>query len=206
MIRYLPLSILSLAIFLLASGFDGKDKAYIRSIKKHRKQLHKSFKDPETSPFKDKASDYTHLSYFAPDPSYRVEATLERTPEAIPFKIETSNPDRQKQFVSYGKLHFDLKGKPYSLTVYRNLELPGLPRYKNHLFLLYTDETSGRDTYGGGRYIDLEIPASGDVLVLDFNLCYNPYCAYGDGWSCPIPPSENHLPVRIEAGVKKYHE
>lgn len=204
--RLLPLAILALWTLFLFSGFGPTDKAYIRSVKKHRKQVHKSFKDPESSPFKDQAHSYTRLSYFPPDPAYRVSATISRTPEADPFHIQTSNPDRQKQFVSYGQLQFDLNGAAYSLTVYRNLELPGIPLYKNHLFLLFTDESSGRDTYGGGRYLDLEIPETGNEIVLDFNMCYNPYCAYGEGWSCPIPPSENHLPIRIEAGVKKYHD
>ena len=193
-------------LVLVATGFGPKDKAYIRSIKKHRKSLHKAFKNPETSPFKEQANTYIRLDYYAPDPSYRVKAEIRLTPEADPFQISTSNPNRNKQFVSYGTLHFELNGQSYQLTAYRNLELPGIPQYQRHLFVPFTDLTTGRETYGGGRYIDLEIPESGDEILLDFNLCYNPYCAYGDGWSCPIPPKENFLEVKVEAGVKKYHE
>lgn len=195
-----------LIALIIGSSFTSKDKAYIRKIKKHRKALHQSFKDPKTSPFKEEAKTYKRLDYYPIDPSYCLKATLELTPEAAPFQMPTSNPSRQKQFVAYGKLHFEIQGEAHQLTVYRNLELAGIAAYEKHLFLLFTDLTSGRETYGGGRYIDLEIPESGNEFMLDFNLCYNPYCAYSTGWSCPIPPKENDLPIKIEAGVKAYDD
>ena len=74
--------------------------------------------------------------------------------------------------------------------------------YKNHLFLPFTDLSNGEKSYTGGRFIDLEIPNS-DVIVIDFNKAYNPYCAYSPDYSCPIPPAENHLNVNILAGVMK---
>ena len=73
--------------------------------------------------------------------------------------------------------------------------------YKDYLFIPFTDATNGAETYEGGRYIDLTIPAT-DKITLDFNKAYHPYCAYTDGYNCPIPPQENHVPVRIEAGVR----
>ena len=76
--------------------------------------------------------------------------------------------------------------------------------YKDYLFLPFTDPTNGVTTYGGGRYLDLMIPAT-KVVQLDFNKAYNPYCAYSGNYSCPIPPEENHLEIEIKAGVKKYH-
>lgn len=71
------------------------------------------------------------------------------------------------------------------------------------LFVPFVDETSGKETYGSGRYLDLE-QARGDDYVLDFNMAYNPYCAYNDDYVCPIPPRENKLPIEIRAGEKTY--
>ncbi|MEZ4850431.1 MAG: DUF1684 domain-containing protein [Bacteroidia bacterium] len=201
------ISILGLFCLYLASlgVSQTSEKAYLKQIKKHRKHIHQEFKNPETSPLREEAKQFHGLDYYAPDPEYKVEATLTLTPEAKPFYIPTSNPNRSKQFVSYATLSFTLKGKPWQLTVYRNLELAGIKKYEKLLFLPFLVETSGFDTYGGGRYMDLEIP-DGDKITLDFNLCYNPYCAYSGGWSCPIPPPENFLELNLEAGVKKYQE
>ena len=85
----------------------------------------------------------------------------------------------------------------------RNIDLSKKPGYANYLFVPITDLTNGEETYGGGRYIDLRGPL-GKVVELDFNKAYNPYCAYGGKYSCPIPPIENHLGLRIEAGVKAF--
>ncbi len=77
--------------------------------------------------------------------------------------------------------------------------------YKDHLFLPFTDLTSGEESYGGGRYIDLETTGIiNNRLVIDFNKAYNPYCTYSDGYNCPIPPRENDLPVAIRAGEKAF--
>ena len=111
----------------------------------------------------------------------------------------------KKEFVKYGELHFVLNGQKQRLSVYRNLTLPAIPQYKNHLFLPFKDLTNTHESYGGGRYIDLEITDIRDaVYILDFNKAYNPYCAYSDGFNCPIPPQENHLPLRVEAGEMNF--
>ena len=77
-----------------------------------------------------------------------------------------------------------------------------MPQYKNHLFFPFTDLTTGSITYGAGRYIDLTIPKSGNTIVIDFNKAYNPFCAYSDGYSCPLVPADNNLDTEILAGVK----
>lgn len=199
--RYSWLLLIGAMLFL---GFTSTPKAYKKEIKKHRKALHKKFKNPKESPFRDKANEYTRLAYFEPDISYKVKARFERIKGSKPFEIKTSNPDRDKTFVPFAKLYFTLGGEDQELTAYRNLELPQIGKYKDHLFLPFTDLTSGESTYGGGRYIDLHIPSE-EFITLDFNLCYNPYCAYrSDGWSCPIPPEENFLEIEVKAGVKQY--
>ena len=189
--------------FLLLGFSESSDKAYIKSIKKHRKERRKEFKDPEQSPLGERAKYFKQLYYFPIDPTYRVTAQLTKTPKAKPFRIPTNDPTVQKEFVSYGELSFELAGGTHTLTVYKSLQLLRIPLYKDYLFLPFRDESSGWDTYGGGRYLDLNIP-EGSEMILDFNLAYNPNCVYSDGWSCPIPPAENTLSISIEAGEKNY--
>jgi uncharacterized protein (DUF1684 family) len=97
-----------------------------------------------------------------------------------------------------------LNGVNYKLEVYQSPEVSRMPGYKDHLFVPFTDKTNGNETYEIGRYIDMVIP-SGDEVILDFNLAYNPYCSYNPNYSCPIPPAANDLPIEIKSGEKKYH-
>ena len=105
----------------------------------------------------------------------------------------------------FGKTVFKLNGKKYTLAIYQNVDLVNTAGYEDYLFIPFKDLTNGEDTYGGGRYLDLKIP-EGETILIDFNRAYNPYCAYNHNYSCPIPPFENHLKVKIEAGVKKYYK
>jgi uncharacterized protein (DUF1684 family) len=106
--------------------------------------------------------------------------------------------EKTRDYVTYAIAHFELEGKPLRLSLYKQVGT-GL----DYMFIPFKDLTSGVETYGGGRFIDCETVAA-DSLLIDFNLAYNPYCAYNEKYSCPIPPAENHLAVRIEAGEKNY--
>lgn len=139
------------------------------------------------------------LNYFPFDKEYCVMASLVRTPDEEPFEMPTST-DRLPVYVKYGELHFELKGEEMQLAIYQNLALMEDEEYKDYLFLPFNDLTNGVESYGGGRYIDFRIP-DGDELRLDFNSSYHPYCAYNPLYSCPIPPEENIMDVRIAAGV-----
>ena len=110
-----------------------------------------------------------------------------------------------REYTRYAVLEFLLKDQPVKLTVYRSTALSGNPQYVDYLFLPFTDKTNGEDTYTGGRYIDLSVKdfANG-MVIIDFNKAYNPYCAYSAGYSCPKPPDENKLDIKIEAGEKKF--
>ena len=187
----------------LLTSFVASDKTYIKSIKKHRKERRREFRDPRRSPLREGAKQFKRLVYYEISPEYRVEARLEETPEAIPFKIPTSDTNVTKDYVSFGKLHFTLGGRAHQLIVYKSLALSRLPQYRSYLFLPFRDETTGRESYGGGRYLDLQIP-EGKHIQIDFNLAYNPNCAYSEGWACPIPPAENTLDVPVKAGEKNY--
>jgi uncharacterized protein (DUF1684 family) len=166
-----------------------------------RDTLTAEYMDSARSPLTDEALATFHgHTFFPARKKFFVVSRLERTPNDTPFEMPTSS-GITKTFVRYGIAHFTLGGKEHHLNVYRNLKLAATEEYKNHLFLPFTDETTGEETYGGGRYIDLEIPDN-DELVINFNTAYNPNCAYSTGWNCPIVPRENHLPVKVKAGVK----
>lgn len=145
------------------------------------------------------------LSYFDVDSTYRIQAHFVKN-IGKRFKMITST-DRRPVYRRYGFAEFTLNDTLCHLTVYQNMELSGFfhfstrKDYKDYLFVPFRDATSGKETYGGGRFIDTRIPES-NVLVLDFNLNYNPYCAYSERYSCPIPPPENTLNVSILAGEK----
>lgn len=154
--------------------------SFAEQIAQHREHYKKEFLTTSTSPLKS-VEDLSHLRFYAPDSTYRVEATVHLTPKAEPFDMPTYS-GKTKAHVSYAVLSFTLRGKPQQLTVYRSLDLARMPGYRDYLFLPFKDATSGQATYGGGRYLDLR---TGDIqngrLMLDFNKAYNPYCAFSDG-------------------------
>jgi uncharacterized protein (DUF1684 family) len=151
-----------------------------------------------------KPAEAKNISFFKPDHNYCVLAAFTETPGAEPFLVATHS-GKQKPFREYGKLTFNLHDTMFTLHVYQSVDLVNNAAHKNDLFIPFNDYTNYDATFGGGRYIDLSVQniKEGRVL-LDFNKCYNPYCAYADGFSCPIPPAENSLPTVINAGEKMF--
>ncbi len=147
----------------------------------------------------DEIDHFEGLAFFKVEPAYRINTKFTRS-IGKKFEMPTTT-DRKPIYRRYGYVDFQLDGKEYRLTVFQNMALKKQKEYKKYLFIPFRDLTSGKETYGGGRYLDTEIP-SGDVLILDFNRAYNPYCAYSHRYSCPIPPEENTLKVAIRAGEK----
>ncbi|AZQ58812.1 DUF1684 domain-containing protein [Maribacter sp. MJ134] len=175
----------------------------LAAILEFQKELNSEFKDPEVSPLADRhRKNFEGLEFFKPDTNYVVQAKFMRTPDALPFLMPTST-DRKSEEVVYAIVEFQLKGKTYELEVYQNPELILEEKYTDYLFLPFTDLTNGKETYGGGRYLDLRIP-DGNTIVIDFNKAYNPYCAYNKKYSCPLVPSVNNLSTKILAGVKAF--
>ena len=167
------------------------------------KKLNREFKDPETSPLPDRyRKNFNGLDFFALDSTYLIMAKFTRTPEALPFFMPTSTGGQTEEMV-YGKLSFTWEGKTHELEVYRNSELMQQEKYKDYLFLPFSDLTNGEETYEGGRYLDLTIP-DGDIILLDFNKAYNPYCAYNAKYSCPLVPKQNRLNMEVRAGVMAF--
>lgn len=168
-----------------------------------QEKINAEFRDPDTSPLpNEERGAFKGLAFFEADTSYQVWARLVRTPEALPFDMPTTT-ERMTRERQYGTLYFELMGRPFSLQVYQNVDLMQQEGLEDYLFLPFTDETNGKETYSGGRYIDLVIPQS-DSILLDFNTAYNPSCAYNAKYSCPIVPEVNHLDAEIRAGVMKY--
>jgi len=195
--------LLFLAAALLSAAPNGKAKRYLKKLAKHRLETEAEFRDPAHSPLREEAPNFKGNHFYDGNFSYLVEARVEKVQEGEPFMMPTSNPDRQKTFVPYAKLHFELAGKQWTLTAYFSPQTARIEGYEDYLFLPFTDLTNGQATYGGGRYLDMRIP-KGETVMIDFNKCYNPYCAYTDGWSCPIPPKENFLEMKVEAGVMDF--
>jgi uncharacterized protein len=140
------------------------------------------------------------LAYFPVDPEYDVAATLTPTSDqTVPLMPTSTGTSRQMRRA--GTLEFSLKGQPMKLTAFVDLT----DRNLDHLTVMFSDLTSGIETYSAGRYLDLSRNATG-IYQLDFNLAYHPYCYYNPNYECPYPPPENRLKVPIHAGERMKSE
>lgn len=199
----MKLTILNLFLFCSLKMVVAQPIVYDNLIQKHRDELHQEFLDTAETPLTEEGLKiFEGLDYFKIDSLYRVSASLVRTPDEKIFEMQTST-DRLPEYLKYGLAEFTLNGKKLKLNVYQNVKLANNEEYKDYLFIPFRDFTSGETTYGGGRYIETEIPNGGN-LIIDFNKAFNPYCAYNHKYSCPIPPLENTLEIAIKAGEKSY--
>lgn len=176
---------------------------YIDRTTQERLDKDRFFADSTSSPLNpDELPYFEGLSYFDTDPKWKFRCEIEIDTTEAPFEMPTTTA-RLPLYRKYGLLKFNINDSTYTLSAYQNMEfLAKDPTYKN-LFIPFKDLTNTHETYGGGRYMDIEIPDN-DSVILDFNLAYNPYCAYDDKWSCPLPPFENYLKFRVEAGEMMY--
>jgi uncharacterized protein len=173
----------------------------------------KKFKDSTETYFKKYVKDHEVvtgkdkelMSFFPVNEKLRINCKFERTLNSQWFRMESSGPVR-RNYRTYGIIHFKISDTAVTLNIYQSQDLMASPQYKDHLFIPFTDATSGEETYESGRYIDLEISdIKTDKVVIDFNRAYNPYCAYVSGkYNCPIPPAENRLTVAIRAGERSF--
>ncbi len=199
--KYLStLSFLLIGLSLLKA--QKTDPDYVAEIAQHRAAYKADFLKDARSPLT--AADTASLDFFPVNPAFLCKAHFERTPQSAPFEIPTYS-GQKRDYVQFGTLSFELAGQIRTLNIYQNLRLIKDPAHKDHLFLPFKDLTNGESTYGGGRYLDFR---QGDIregiLTLDFNKCYNPWCAFSDGFNCPIPPAANQLEVEILAGEREY--
>jgi uncharacterized protein (DUF1684 family) len=186
-----------IAVFLL--GIPGKTQpTYLDTIKEYQSTY---IKNHEVV----KGNERNYLHFFPVDDRYRVMASFEEIVGAPWFKMETSGKEK-KIYRVYGRLHFKLKDTSLVLEVYQSQQLMRTKEYADYLFIPFTDNTNGEESYENGRYIELTTgDIKDDVFLLDFNKAYNPYCAYVSNlYNCPIPPKANFLPVSIPAGEMKF--
>ena len=183
---------------LFVSISFAQSKTYKDSIESH---FTKYVKEHEVVTGKDKEL----ISFFPVNEKYLINCRFERTINSPWFRMESSGPIK-KNYRVYGKIHFSINDTAVILNIYQSQDLMGTQQYRDHLFIPFTDATSGEETYESGRYIDLEInDIKNDKVLIDFNKAYNPYCAYISGkFNCPIPPDENRLVVSIRAGEKAF--
>jgi uncharacterized protein (DUF1684 family) len=161
----------------------------------YRKQKDDFFATNPQSPFTpEMQANYSGLNYFPENPDLRLELKVEQFEVKDQVEIQTNTGDL-RTYDRYGKIYFDVEGEQASLTVYAT---------PHGYFLPFVDNQAGKETYGAGRYIDPEPLPDGKLLV-DFNLAYNPYCAYNEAYSCPLPPAENRIKVAIKAGEKNFN-
>jgi hypothetical protein len=164
------------------------------TLESFRRQKDDFFEHDHHSPLTpEQKQDFEGLKYFEENRDLRFEVVVERFPQAGEVQIQTTTGDVQA-YERYGRFEFDVEGEKAVLTVYRN---------EHGFFLPFADALAGDETYGAGRYLEPEAARDGRLLV-DFNLAYNPYCAYNPDWSCPITPAENRLKVPIRAGEKVF--
>lgn len=156
------------------------------------------FRDGANSPLElDDLETFEGLDYFDENPDLAFRLELNREVPGANEIVELATSDGlTMEFSRAGTITFDVGGEAVTLTVFRDLD-------RGRYFLPFKDATTGVETYEEGRYLDPQMDPDG-YLIVDFNYAYNPYCAYSEGWSCPLPPEENHLKVRIEAGEKDY--
>ena len=174
--------------------------SFERDMKDSREEKDDYFRSSEDSPIpENERAGFAGLKYFPPDQDYRMIVKLVPYPNPEVVTMATSKGTQQK-FHRVGYFQFEINKRKARLQAYRSAE-----REDEHLFVPFRDRTSGRESYGAGRYIDLDL-SEDDSYLLDFNVAYNPYCAYNEGYVCPFPPKENSIDVEIRAGEKKYRD
>lgn len=166
---------------------------YVGWLREQRRKKDEAFRTQPWSPIprKDRAT-FAGLSYYEPDPAYRVMAAWEPAAVPTPLDIQTSTGE-VKHYLDVGVLRAALPVGEVALHGYAGAG--------HGLFVPFRDATSAKETYGAGRYLDLEMPHHGHIEI-DFNLAYSPYCAYSEEFSCPFPPPANWLQVPIRAGER----
>ena len=181
----------------LTNGLDESvtPEAYREQVNAARQKKDNFMQTDAGSPVTNKTA-FKGLLYFKPDPAYRVVARLEPFADKTQKLVVRMSDGSEEVYDKFAHAVFSLNGNACRLLVVK---------LQNTYSILFRDATSGKETYGGGRYIELDLAERNDNhAVLDFNTAYNPYCAYNPTYACPLPPAENTLPIAVRAG-ERYH-
>ncbi|AWM34744.1 DUF1684 domain-containing protein [Hymenobacter nivis] len=189
-------AVVGFSVWDIAQGPD----PYFAQVQVARKAKNSAFRGGNESPLTAaQRPQFDSLKYFAPDKKYVVTAQYAPLARLAPVAMQMTDR-RTEPYTPWGRATFDLNGQRQQLTLFRKTT-------DSTLFVPFADASNGRETYGGGRYLDAAVPAEGaTTIVLDFNRAYNPYCAYNNGYSCPVPPAENRLTAPVLAGEKTFHD
>lgn len=199
------LTCLLISVFLISCGnnFTPEEKIYIRLIEQKRKDKNDWMRNDPNSPFNFKGKiEFHDLNYFDVNPKFVFTSKLYHY-NKIDTVIIFGTKGEERKVLRSGFLKINYNGNDYNLNVYESKSTNGDIYYS----IWFTDLTTNNETYGVGRYLDFEINEDPNYLYkVDFNLAYNPYCAYSPNYSCAIPTKEDFIPIKILAGEKKFHD
>lgn len=191
--------LLIVSYFIYNNSIQPEDEeslaSYIEEIEKERTSKDEFMTTSVNSPFAIYKDTTITLNYFPIDTKYKVTARIELIEENLLLTLGASDGDSQK-YRKYAYANFKINDTPLKLLVLKNTNT-------GDLFTAFADQTSANQSYGAGRYLDLNFKRA-KTTIIDFNLAYNPYCNYNSNFSCPFPPVENLLDIAILAGEKKY--
>lgn len=198
---FILVGVIALIAILYYSMSDNTSQvSYARQIQDERDEKDRFMRTSSESPFADNREAFKGLNYFPIDEQYHVMAKLIPVGEKKARMLMTSD-NKEQHYLEYAYAEFDLHGHKNRLLI---LEVMEMGPYRGTLFLSFADQTSAKETYGAGRYLDVRKVPGSSTLELDFNKAYNPYCAYIEKFSCPLPVRENLLSIPIYAGEKTY--
>lgn len=200
-IVYALMALVAFIIISYSMGVWDSFGNYEQQILKEREETDRFMRRSGESPLNEQQKkNFKGLKYFPPNTDYIVNAKLTPFQKKTTVKIPTSD-NNEVTYIKYAMAEFTLNNTPQSVLLLQSVE----ENDPKALFLAFTDQTSGNETYGGGRYIDLKLTNDRRVII-DFNKAYSPYCMYNENYSCPFPPQENHLEIAIPAGEQVYKE
>ncbi len=192
------LTVIVLAVIYTLTGTDNPE-TYIENVEKERERQYKFIRFNIESPLTDEQKrTFGELEYFPIDPNYKVRAKMVPLENKKMVELPMTDGTLEK-YLQHSHAEFELKGESIKLLLLQSQKDPD----RRNFFLAFADATSGEETYGGGRYINLRQDGKNSITI-DFNLAYNPYCAYNPDFACPLPPRENILEIPINAGEKDY--
>ena len=200
--KYSLIAILFFLLFSCGQKYTKEEINYIKSIEEQRKIKNEYMKNDPASPFNYKGKvEFHELKYFDVDPKFVFKSKLYEYNPKDTITIYGTKGEARKA-VRFGYVLINYENKEYKVNVYEGTTKSGEKYYS----IWFTDKTTNKETYGVGRYLDFEKHNNPDyIYTIDFNLAYNPYCAYSPNYSCAIPTKEDFIPIEIKAGEKKFH-
>ena len=196
-------SIVSILLFSSCNkNFTPEQQEYIASVEKSRREKDEWMKSDSLSPFtRDTTAHFSPLKYYPVNPDYVFHSKLFHYSQQDTVTIFGTKGE-ERRVVRYGYVLWNHEGTDIAITVYKGTSKKGVEYYS----IWFTDKTTGKETYGVGRYLDFFYNPDNDfIYTVDFNLAYSPYCSYSTLYSCAIPAKEDYIDVAIEAGEKAFH-